>query len=499
MPHNNNIKVNIGYKKAMIDKQPKAFISYSWSSPGHFDLVRSYAERLVSDGVDTLLDQWDLSEGQDKYAFMEKMVTDPTVSHVIIFSDQTYTQKADKREAGVGTESQIISKEVYDRVDQKKFIPIVCQRSEDDEPYLPVFLESRIWIDFSTPESVNENWEKLLRALYGKPIHEKPSLGKPPFYLVSEEGRPALPTIGKYNTLRNALMESKPTVPFCRNDFLDAAIDYVDALRIREPPEDLNNFDEQVLQDLHTLLPLRDQLIDWLLLEAMLTDTPQLETILIEFLERILSLKYRPPEINSWKDVWFDAHGIFVYEMFLYVTAVLVKADRPHLIHEMLTTQYILPDSEAYRNRDFATFDEFYTHSVILENRKKRLNLRGSPLADLIKERATHSDISFRDIMQAELVILLAAILSDEGRWYPHTLVHSGRVGTRFPLFVRAAQHKNFERLKIITGVDSGDELRQKFKEGCERHEVNRWTNLFIHADDSFRNSMNMDALDTIK
>ncbi len=239
----------------MTEKQPKAFISYSWSSPGHCDLVRYYAERLVNDGVDTLLDQWDLSEGQDKYAFMEKMVTDPAVSRVIIFSDQTYAQKADKREAGVGTESQIISKEVYEKVDQKKFIPVVCQRGEDGEPCLPAFLKSRIWIDFSTPESVNENWEKLLRALYGKPIHEKPSLGKPPSYLVSEEGRPALPTIGKYNSLRNALMESKPTVPFCRNDFLDAAIGYADALRIRERPEGLDNFDERVLQDLHMLLP----------------------------------------------------------------------------------------------------------------------------------------------------------------------------------------------------------------------------------------------------
>lgn len=127
----------------MKTKHPKVFISYSWSTPDHCDRIRSYAERLVNDGVEVVLDQWDLSEGQDKNAFMEKMVTDKSVSHVLIFSDREYSQKADNRKAGVSTESQIISQEVYNKVDQKKFIPIVCERPENGEPYLPVFLKSR--------------------------------------------------------------------------------------------------------------------------------------------------------------------------------------------------------------------------------------------------------------------------------------------------------------------------------------------------------------------
>jgi hypothetical protein len=59
---------------------------------------------------------------------MERMVTDASVSHVLVISDKQYAQKADARKAGVGTESQIISKEVYEKVDQSKFIPIVCAR-----------------------------------------------------------------------------------------------------------------------------------------------------------------------------------------------------------------------------------------------------------------------------------------------------------------------------------------------------------------------------------
>ena len=74
------------------------------------------AEQMVNDGVDVVLDVWDLKEGDDKYAFMEKMVTDESVTHVLVFSDSEYAAKADARKAGVGTESQIISREVYAKV-----------------------------------------------------------------------------------------------------------------------------------------------------------------------------------------------------------------------------------------------------------------------------------------------------------------------------------------------------------------------------------------------
>jgi SEFIR domain-containing protein len=483
-------------EKTMAETSPKAFISYSWSSPGHCDLIRSYAERLVNDGVDILLDQWDLSEGQDKYAFMEKMVTDPAVSHVIIFSDEAYAEKADQRRSGVGTESQIISKEVYEKVDQRKFIPVVCQRRDDSEPFLPVFLQSRVWIDFSTAESTNQNWEKLLRALYGKPIHEKPSLGKPPSYLTNDEGRPALPSIGKFNSLRTALLESKPSVPFCRSDFLDAAIGYADGLRIREQ-SDINELDERVLADLRSLLPLRDQVIDWLLIETSISGQ-KAETALVDFLERVLALKYKPAEVSSWNDWWFDAHRVFVYEIFLYVIAVLIRSDLADTVHELVTTHYLLPDSES--RRGLVTFQEFWTHSEVLDDRNRRLQLaRLSPIADLIKERATRSDIPFRDVMQAEVVLMLVAAISDAEQWYPHTLVYSGYLGARFPLFIRSARHKDFAKLSSITGVSSGDELRQRFKEGCERVGVNRWTKLVFDADVSFWHCMNMDELDTIK
>jgi hypothetical protein len=149
-------------------KPPKVFISYSWSSPKHRDRIRSYAERLITDKVEVTLDQWELSDGRVKYAFIDKMVSDSQITHVLVFSDQQYCEKADAGTAGGGTESQIVTQDIYFNVQQEKFIPIVCQMRENGEPYLPVFLKSRIWIDFSTPEKVDANWGRLLRVLFDK-------------------------------------------------------------------------------------------------------------------------------------------------------------------------------------------------------------------------------------------------------------------------------------------------------------------------------------------
>ena len=87
--------------------RPKVFISYSWTDADHESWVIQLATDLEESGVHIILDKWDLREGADKYAFMEKMVTDPTVRKVIIVCERVYAEKADGRMGGVGTETHI--------------------------------------------------------------------------------------------------------------------------------------------------------------------------------------------------------------------------------------------------------------------------------------------------------------------------------------------------------------------------------------------------------
>ena len=70
------------------------FISYAWSTEEHEKKVFELAERLMSDGISVIWDKWDLKEGQDNYAFMEKCVVDTGIKRVLLICDEVYATKA---------------------------------------------------------------------------------------------------------------------------------------------------------------------------------------------------------------------------------------------------------------------------------------------------------------------------------------------------------------------------------------------------------------------
>ncbi len=168
---------------------PKLFISYSWSSPDHQEWVIKLAKELCAEAVDVIFDKWDLKEGMDALAFMEKMVSDDSVKKVALICDRQYKEKADSRTGGVGTETQIISPEIYSKTDQNKFVAIIAEKDEDGKPFLPTYYKSRKYIDLSDEDLYLQNFEQLLRWIYDKPLHVKPDLGKKPAFLSDAPSR----------------------------------------------------------------------------------------------------------------------------------------------------------------------------------------------------------------------------------------------------------------------------------------------------------------------
>ena len=164
-------------------ESPKVFISYAWSSEDYKMKVLSFARDLVSDGVEVVLDRWSLKEGNDTYAFMEHSVTDPTITNVLILLDPVYEKKANGRDGGVGTETQIISPEIYNQVKQEKILPVVFERKADGGIPKPQYLKTMLHFDLSQEENYDLEYQRLVKRLYGIEIIEKPKLGKKPAWL----------------------------------------------------------------------------------------------------------------------------------------------------------------------------------------------------------------------------------------------------------------------------------------------------------------------------
>ena len=176
----------------------KVFISYSWSGFKLKELAMKLAKDLRANGVEVILDEWDLKLGQDVNVFMERMVADPSVSKVLILCDREYKEKADNRKGGVGAEVQIFSPHVYADVYQTKFIPVVCELGEN---VLPVCLESRAYATIADYQ-YDKGLEDLLRDIYDEPRNKKPPLGKPPVFKKSE--RDSLETDAPQQTTQKA-------------------------------------------------------------------------------------------------------------------------------------------------------------------------------------------------------------------------------------------------------------------------------------------------------
>ena len=122
---------------------PKVFISYAWETEDHRAWVKSLADKLLSDGIEAILDQYDVSPGDRLPQFMEQSVS--AADYVLIVCTPTYKKKADGRMGGVGYEGHIISNELYSKSNERKFIPLL--KEGDPEESMPSFLAGKLAID----------------------------------------------------------------------------------------------------------------------------------------------------------------------------------------------------------------------------------------------------------------------------------------------------------------------------------------------------------------
>src|SRR5665213_1107290 len=156
---------------------PRAFISYSHDSPEHKSWVLKLGSDLRAIGVDVVLDQWDLAPGQDVSLFMQRGISE--ADRVVMVCSSDYVSKSEKGLGGVGYERLIVTAEVVQSIDTRKFIPIL--RGSDADRKLPVFLGPRMYVDFENDSDYDAKLVELAREIHGAPAASKPALGPNPF------------------------------------------------------------------------------------------------------------------------------------------------------------------------------------------------------------------------------------------------------------------------------------------------------------------------------
>lgn len=155
------------YDNSLVPVLPKikVFISYSWGSIETQNKVKYLVEQLESDGVDVIYDRKSLHLGHDITFFMERLSNDLTIKKVLVICDESYTQKANLRKNGVGTETEIIISNVYSKPLQNKIIPVFFERNENNEIVVPTFLKNRFGVDL-TLGNEKSNYPILLENIF---------------------------------------------------------------------------------------------------------------------------------------------------------------------------------------------------------------------------------------------------------------------------------------------------------------------------------------------
>ena len=151
---------------------PKVFISYSWEDDNHKSWVKSLADSLLRDGIDVMLDQYDIIPGDRITTFMEHSIT--VADYVLIICTPHYKQIADSRDGqGVVYETNIISTELYEQHNERKFIPIL--RRGTFSSAWPIYLRGKLGVDLSNTGDYLQQYQLLLRTLRRE--SQKPPLG----------------------------------------------------------------------------------------------------------------------------------------------------------------------------------------------------------------------------------------------------------------------------------------------------------------------------------
>lgn len=451
---------------------PKLFISYSWSNPTHEQWVLRLARELAELDIHVIIDKWDLKEGHDAHAFMERMVTDPEIKKVMLVSDGVYAAKADDRAGGVGTETQILTPQLYGKTEQDKFVAVISEKDSEGKPFLPTYYSSRIYIDLSEPDTYAAEFERLVRWVFDKPMYKRPERGKRPAFLDEDENSISLGTSAQFRRVIDALKNEKGYASAALEEYLDTFSQNLERFRIVQYE---GKYDDAVAASIEAFTPYRNELIQLLNVIGQYAPTIENTQKMHGFFEKLIPYLNAPPNRSSYHSWDFDNYRFIAYELYLYAIAVFIRHSRFDIAAAFITDEYYVGNSPHYGQEQMTGSSAFMHTMDALNNRNKRLQTRWlSPVGTLVNERCKGVGIEFNQLMQADFILYIRYELQGNlfARWWPYTLVYTEHFHSSFEIFSRAISKRYFDRIKVLLGLENPQDLEpliNSYKTGNRR------------------------------
>lgn len=447
------------------DRLPKVFISYSWSSDW---LVLPLAERLVSHGVDVILDKWDLKEGQDKYTFMEQCVNNPDVTKVLIVCDKKYAEKANNRTGGVGDETVIISSEVYGKMTQEKFIPVIAEHNEDGSACVPTYIKTRIYVDLSDPQRYEDEYEKLLRNIYEKPLYSKPKLGSRPDW-IDEEKTNLFPLADLVRQIKGT--ENSKKQQSCAAKFID---EYIRTMKEFRPDA---HDGESIYKQFIDTKPIRDIFLDFLqtIDETELSSSDYIGSAIEKMYNNLTNVKGFDPDAISANERSYELFHIHIWELFICIIAYYRHTQDYASIHHLLVRTYFLSTSCFSDSVAPVSYCRFRHHSNVIEDEykpttvnKNKYTLLGNTICTEREKLPiyTKEALAEADLFLYQIANALPLIQDDHWwgapYWFPTLYVYAKKSPDEWTMM---KSKRICEKLFPLFGVSSIDELKDAIKE----------------------------------
>lgn len=438
---------------------PKVFISYAWGSQDYQMKVLALATTLVGDGIEVLLDKWEISAGNDMNYFMERSVADPTVTNVLILLDENYANKANSKSGGVGTETQIISQQVYASVDQTKFIPVVFERNANGEICKPVYLQGRYHFDLSVAETYDKEYQSLVRALFGVEAYKKPEIGKKPSW-VDEQITASPKSLAAYDSLK----ENRPEL--VKEEMLFNYLEEIEK-RIMEYASESYPANLEFETYLKAYANNRSIRNDYLMLLGKSAYCNNRAELLGDFFERT----HNKLEENS--NIGYELSKVFLHELFLYTIAGMLKRNANKEIGYLLGRTYFT--SRPTLDRATGTsFNLFYSGSehTNLDNAVKKRDGQNyySGTAHFWTETIDVDYCTKDDFVSADLLCYNYAIYGngylDSWAWFPVTYVYANSYTNYISKLGRQLlSREKLKKVLLIFNFDTPEEFIAKCDE----------------------------------